>query len=91
MAAYEGDAGKKREALCLLLNLVNVCPHLAEANHSERFWKKKGKDKNSQDFILELLNFAEIICDIPPDQILTRKSIEWFNPEVEKEKRFFLL
>jgi hypothetical protein len=53
--------------------------------------KYNGKEKNSQDFVLELLNFAENICDIPPDQILTRKFIEWFNPEDKKEKRFFLL
>ena len=52
--------------------------------------RSNGKDKNSQDFILEILNFAETICDIPSDQILTRKFIEWFAP-MDKKKRFFLL
>ncbi len=41
--------------------------------------KSNGKDENSQDFILELLNFAEIICDIPSDEILTKRFIEWFG------------
>jgi len=53
--------------------------------------RSNGKDKNSQGFVLGLLNFAENICDIPPNQILTKKFIEWFNPEDKKEKRFFLL
>lgn len=38
----------------------------------------KNIDKNSQKFILELLNFAVTICDIPSDRILTKKFLEWF-------------
>ena len=53
--------------------------------------RSNGKDKNSQDFILGLLNFADTICDIPSDEILTRKFIEWFTLEDKKEKRYFLL
>ncbi|KYK35101.1 MAG: hypothetical protein AYK18_13480 [Theionarchaea archaeon DG-70] len=34
-------------------------------------------EKNSRKFILELLNFAETICDIPSDQIVTKKFLEW--------------
>ena len=47
---------------------------------SKRISLKSNKniEKNSQKFILELLNFAETICDIPSDQIVTKKFLEWF-------------
>jgi len=37
----------------------------------------KNIEKNSRKFILKLLDFAEIVCDIPPDQIVTKKFLEW--------------
>ena len=47
---------------------------------SKRISLKSNKniEKNSRKFILELLNFAETICDIPSDQIVTKKLLEWF-------------
>jgi len=40
--------------------------------------RSNGKGKYSHDFILELIGFATNFCDIPLDQILTKRFIEWF-------------
>ena len=41
---------------------------------------------NSQRYIQK---YGEDICDIPSDQIFTKRFLQWFVPE-EKRKRFFL-
>jgi len=40
--------------------------------------RSNGKEKYSHDFILELISFVANFCDIPLDQILTKKFIKWF-------------
>lgn len=40
----------------------------------------KGKRKgNPQEFILGLISFGKDFCDVPSDEILTRRFIEWFE------------
>jgi len=41
--------------------------------------RSSGTEKYSHDFIVELIGFVTICCDIPLDQILTKKFIEWFT------------
>ena len=51
--------------------------------------KSNGKDKNSQDFVLEILDFAENICDIPSNQrpVLLELIVKYLPQLVEKGEK----
>ena len=42
-------------------------------------------NKDSQEFIFQLISFCENFCDIPLDQILTKRFLEWFAPGDSRE------
>ena len=39
--------------------------------------------KDPQEFILELISFGEDYCDVPADEMLTKRFMEWFERNSE--------
>ena len=52
---------------------------------SKRIFLKSGekRTKDPQELIFEFINFAENFCDIPSNDILTRRFVEWFRKNSE--------
>jgi hypothetical protein len=74
--------GCKRD---LVVEYVRAHENLFEISNNGISFKKvflKPNQKETEDphhFVLELLGFCEDFCDIPSEDILTKKFLEWFT------------